>query len=57
LKTQQKRLLGKPRHRWEDDIKMDLNAIWYEGMDWTELAQDRVWWLALFNIAMNLLVP
>jgi hypothetical protein len=35
------RLLGGPRHRWQDNIKMELREIVYSGMDWIELAQDR----------------
>jgi len=40
-KTERKRPLGRPRRRWEDDIKIDLHEIGYGGMDWIELAQDR----------------
>jgi hypothetical protein len=36
-----KRLLGRPRHRWEDNIKVDLQEVGCGGMDWIELAQDR----------------
>jgi hypothetical protein len=50
-------LLGRPRRRWEDNIKMGLQEVGYEGMDWIELAQDRDWWRALVNAAMNLRVP
>ena len=39
--------LGKPRHRWEDNIKMDLQEVVYGGMDWNELAQERDRWQAL----------
>jgi hypothetical protein len=49
--------LGRPRHRWEDDIKMDLKALAYEGVDWIHLAQDRYQMRALVNTAMNLQVP
>ena len=44
----------RPRHRWEDNIKMDL---WEVGGDWMELAQDRDSWGALVNMVMNLRVP
>ena len=44
-----KRPLGRPRRRWEDHIKMDLQEVVYEGMEWIELAQDRDRWRALVN--------
>ena len=40
-KPEGKRPLGKPRRRWEDNIKMDLQEVGYGGMDWIDLAQDR----------------
>jgi len=40
-KPEGKRPLGRPRRRWEDNIKMDLQEVGSEGMDWIELAQDR----------------
>jgi hypothetical protein len=48
------RPLGRPRHRWEDNIKMDLREVGWGGMDWINLAQDR---RALVNAVMNLRVP
>jgi hypothetical protein len=39
-----KRPLGRPRHRWEDNIKVDLREIGIHGANWIQLAQDRVWW-------------
>jgi hypothetical protein len=48
--------LGKPRRRWEDNIKMDLQEVRW-GMDWIELAQDRDRWRALVSAVMNLRVP
>jgi hypothetical protein len=51
-----KRLIGRPRHRWEDNIKRDLQEVGCEGMDWIELAQDRDRWRALVNTVMNLRV-
>ena len=55
-KPEGKRLLGRPRRRWEDNIKMDLQEVGYEGMDWMELAQDRYRWRALVNAVMNIRV-
>ena len=52
-----KRPLGIPSHRWEDNIKMGLQAVGCGGMDWIKLAQDRDRWLALVNVVMNLRVP
>jgi hypothetical protein len=49
--------LGRIRHRWEVNIKMDLKKIGWGGMDWIDLAQDRDRWRALVNTAMNLRVP
>jgi hypothetical protein len=51
------RPLGRPRRRWEDNIKMDLIEIEWGGMDWINLAQDRDQWKALVNTVMNLRVP
>jgi hypothetical protein len=52
-----KRPLGRPRHRWDDNIKMDLQEVEGGGMDWIKLAQDRDRWRALVNVVMNLRVP
>jgi hypothetical protein len=54
---EKKRPLGRPRRRWEDNIKMDLREIEWGGMDCTDLAQDRDQWRALVNTVMNLRVP
>jgi hypothetical protein len=51
-----RRPLGRPRRRWEDHIKMDLQEVGW-GMDWIELAEDRDRWRALVNAVMNLQVP
>jgi len=52
-----KRPLGRPRRRWEDNIKMGLQEVGYGGMDWIELAQVSDRWRALVNAVMNLRVP
>jgi hypothetical protein len=51
------RPLGRPRHRWEDNIKMGLGEMEWCAMDWIYLAQDREQWRALVNMLMNLRVP
>ena len=56
-KPEGKRPLGRPRHRWKDNIKMDLQEVGCGGMDWIELAEDRDMWQALVNAVMNLWVP
>ena len=55
-KPEVKRPLGRPRRRWEDNIKMDLREVGGSG-DWMELAQDRDGWRALVSAVMNLRVP
>jgi len=56
-KPERKRPLGRPRRRWEDNIKMDLQAVEYGGVDWIEVAQDRDRWRALVNAVLDLGVP
>ena len=56
-KLEGKRPLGRPRRRWEDDIKVDLQEVGCGGMDWTEVDQDRDRWRALVCAVMNLRVP
>jgi hypothetical protein len=56
-KPEAKRPLGKPRHKWEDIIKIDLQEVGWGGLDWIDLAQDRDRWRALVYAIMNLRVP
>jgi len=56
-KPEGKRPLGRSRHRWEDNIKMDLQELGCWGMGWIDLSQDRDRWWALVNAVMNLLFP
>ena len=52
-----KRPLGKPRRRWEDNIRMDLEEIGINAENWVDSAQDRNYWRALLNATLNLRVP
>jgi hypothetical protein len=52
-----KRPLGRPRRRWEDNIKIDLREIGINETNWIQLAQDRIHWRACVNTIMNLRVP
>ena len=56
-KPKRKRPLGRTRHRWKDNIKMDLQEVGCGGVDWIELAEDRDRWRALVNAVMILPVP
>jgi len=53
-RSEGKRPLGRPRRRWEDNIKMDLQEVRCEGMDWIELAQDRDRWRVVVSAVMDL---
>jgi hypothetical protein len=53
-KPEGKRPLGRPRHRWVDNIKMYLREMGWGGMDWIDLAQDRDQWRALVDTVINL---
>jgi len=55
-KPEGERPLGRPRRRWEDNIKMDLQEVGCGCMDWIDLAQDRDSWRVLVNAVMNLRV-
>jgi hypothetical protein len=52
-KPEGKRTLGRPRRRWEGSIRMDLREIWWEGVDWMHLAQDRDQCQTLANMVMK----
>ena len=56
-KPEGKRPLGRPRRRWEDNIKMDFQEVGCGGMVWMELAQDRDRWRALVSAVRNLRFP
>jgi len=56
-KPEGKRPLGRPRHRWEDNIRMYLREVRFGCVDWMELAQDRDRWRGLVSAVMNLRVP
>ena len=52
-----KRPLGRPRRRWEDNIRMDLEKICINARNWVDSAQDRDYWRALVNAELNLRTP
>jgi len=56
-KPEGKRPLGRPRRRWENNIRMDLQEVGCGGLDWIELEQDRDMWRTLVIVVMNLQVP
>jgi len=56
-KPEGKRPLVRPRHRWENNIRMDLRELGWECVDWIHLAEDRDQWRAVVNTVMNLRVP
>jgi hypothetical protein len=56
-KREGNRLLVRPRRRWEDNIKMDLQEVGCGGMDWIDLVEDRGRWWAFVHAVMNLRVP
>jgi len=56
-KPEEKRLFGRPGHRWEDNIRMNLREIRWEDGEWVRLTQGRDLWWALVNTVMNLQIP
>jgi hypothetical protein len=56
-KPEGKSPLGRPKRRWEDNIRIDLQEVGCGGMEWIGLAQDRERWRGLVNVVMNLRVP
>jgi hypothetical protein len=56
-KPEEKGPLARPRRKWDDDIKMDLQEVGFGDMDWIELDQDRDKWRELANAVMKLWVP
>jgi hypothetical protein len=56
-KPKGKRPLGRPRRRWVDNVRMDLEEVEWGDVDWIGLAQDRKRWRALVNSVLNLRVP
>ena len=56
-KAEGNRTLGRPRRRWEDNIRVDLRKVGCGGTDWIELVQDRDSWRVLVNVVMNFQVP
>jgi hypothetical protein len=56
-KPEGKKPLGRPRIRWKDNIKMDIQEVGFRGMDWIKLAQDRDRWRELVNAAIIFRVP
>jgi hypothetical protein len=57
VRPEGRRPLGRPRRRWEDNIKMDLQEVGWGGMDWIDLAQDMDRWRAVVSVVMNRRVP
>jgi len=56
-KPERKRPPLRPRHKWEDDIKIHLKQMQWEGMDWFGMAEDRDKWQAVSNVVMNIQIP
>jgi hypothetical protein len=56
-KPKRKRPIGRPKHRWVDNIRLDLGEIGRDGMDWIDVTHDRDQLMALVNMVVNLRVP
>jgi hypothetical protein len=56
-KSEGKRLLGRPGHRWDDNTEMELKETGFEDMDWISMAQDRVKLWALTNMVIKIQIP
>jgi hypothetical protein len=56
-KPEEKWLIGRPRCRWVDDIRMELREVGWGDVDWIDVAQDRNRWRAIVNLVLNLRVP
>jgi hypothetical protein len=56
-KPEGKRLLGRPRHRWKDNVRIHFREIGWEGVDWMHMVEDRDQWQAVMNVVMNFWVP
>jgi hypothetical protein len=56
-KPEGKRPVGRPRHRWVDNIKTDLKEIGWDGMDWIDVAQGRDQWRAIVDTGLNFRIP
>ena len=56
-KPEGRRPLGRPRHRWENNIKMDSQEVGWRAMDWIDMPQRKDRWRALVNVIMNLRAP
>jgi hypothetical protein len=56
-RSERKRPLGRRRHRWVDNIRMDLGEVGWGDVDWIGLAKDKIRWRALVNLVLTLWVP